>query len=101
MRRFLIIPFARDHALSPAQITFNRQMSQCRVAVEWGFMLTSRCFAFIDFKKNLKSLLTPIGSYYVAATFFQNCVTCLRGHNMVSRYFQMTPPTLSEYLNNE
>lgn len=53
-------------------------------------------FKFIDFKKNLKLMLSSIGKMYVVSAILQNVVTCLYG-NSTSKYFDLKRPTLEEY----
>ena len=89
---------------SGAQITddqqeFNSKMSKLRVCVEWGFGKICRLFAFLDFKKNLKILLQPIGKYFLVATLLTNCHTCLYG-SQTGKFFELDPPTLENYLSN-
>ena len=63
--------------LTDDQQEFNSQMSKVRTCVEWGFGKICQLFAFLDFKKNLKLLLQPIGKYYLVAVILVNCHTCL------------------------
>ena len=89
----------RGVGLSNYQKTFNSKMSKCRVSVEWGFGKICQNFAFLDFKKNLKVLLQPVGKYYLVATILVNCHTCLYG-SLTGKYFNLHPPTLETYLSN-
>ena len=59
-RRSIIAPF-KGANLSPDQDDFNYQMSNVRQYAEWGFGDTVRNFAFLDFKKNQKLYLQPVG----------------------------------------
>ena len=59
----ILAPF-RGIRLTHDQQEFNSRMSKLRVLVEWGFGKICQ-FAFLDFKKNLKILLQPIGKYYL------------------------------------
>ena len=68
-------------------------MSKLRVSVKWGFGKTCQLFAFLDFKKNLKILLQPIGKYYLVAAVLANCHTCLYG-SQTSTFFGVDPPEL-------
>ena len=96
LRPQLIVPY-KGAALTAEQRQFNMAMSNVRESVEWGFGAIARTFAFLDFKKNLKLYLQPIGQYYPVAVILMNCYTCMYG-NQVSQYFGIEPPTLQEYL---
>lgn len=74
-------------------------MSKLRESVEWGFGKIVQYFAFLDFSKNLKILLQPIGKYYVVGALFTNCHTCLYGSTTTS-LFGVPPPGIEEYLSN-
>ena len=54
--------------LTNAQRQFNRDMSSVRVAVEWGFGKVTYTVKFVDFKKNLKLLLSPVGKIYALSS---------------------------------
>jgi nuclease HARBI1 len=54
-------------------------MSAVCECVEWGFGKISGNFAFLDFKKNLKLLLQPVGHYYLVGRLLTNVHTCLYG----------------------
>ncbi|CBJ33379.1 conserved unknown protein [Ectocarpus siliculosus] len=47
--------------LSAGMIEFNKQMSACRVAVEWVFKEMTSKWAFVALKNQQKHLLSPIG----------------------------------------
>ena len=95
----IISPFCGPQ-LTPAEIEFNKAMSSVRVSVEWTFGKITQLFAFLDFKKNLKLLLQPVGKYYLVGTLLTNCHTCLYG-SQTSTFFMMPPPSLDVYLNNQ
>lgn len=96
--RNILAPFRGVH-LTDDQQDFNTQMSKVRASVEWGFGKICQNFAFIDFKKNLRILLQPIGKYFLVATILTNCHTCLYG-SLTSTYFNLDPPSLETYLSN-
>ena len=98
LRVHLICPF-RGAVVTPQQEQFNAAMSTVRQSVEWGFQEVVTNFAFVDFRKNLKILLQPIGKFYLVATLFANCKACLYG-NQTSQYFGLDPPSLESYLGN-
>jgi len=96
LSEFLITPFKDTH-LSDDQREFNKRMSSVRESVEWGFQKIISLFAFLDFKKNLKLHLQPVGKYYLVGALLTNCHTCFN-NSQVSSYFGIAPPSLSEYL---
>lgn len=97
LRRHLIVPFKGDN-LTAAEQQFNSRMSKVRESVEWGFNKVVQLFAFVDFKKNLKMGLQPVGLYYSVAMLLCNCHTCIYG-SQTSDYFNLFPLKLEEYLN--
>lgn len=71
-------------------------MSKVRSAVEWVFGDIVSYFAFLDFKKNLKIGLSPIGTMYRACALLRNADTCLYS-SMSSSFFDLEPPTIQDY----
>ena len=71
-------------------------MKKARIAVEWSFGDVVAYFAFMDFKKNLKLGLQPIGKMYRFCVLLKNARACLYG-NLTSVYFDLTPPSLGDY----
>ena len=71
-------------------------MNSARVAVEHvtGHVISKS--AWVDYYKNQKLLLQPVGKHYLNAQLLANCYTCLYG-NQVSQRFGVRPPTLEEY----
>lgn len=98
MSAHVISPFKGAH-LTQLQKQFNRQMSDVRVSVEWGFGKIIQYFSYLDFRKNLKVLLQPVAKYYTVGTLLTSCHTCLYG-STTSSFFDLEPPTLEEYLGN-
>ena len=98
LRQHIITPY-RGAALTRDQQLFNKEMSKVRVSVEWSFGKVLQYFAFLDFRKNLKVLLQPIGKYYVVGVILTNCHTCMYGCNS-SNVFHLPPPNLHSYLGN-
>ena len=88
-------PF-RDVHLDAQMKQFNTAMSEVRVSVEWLFGSIVNYYKFVDFKKQLKLGLSPVGKMYLVCGILQNAHTCLYG-NMVSDYFNLDPPTLQDY----
>lgn len=88
-------PYQNAH-LTADQKAYNKSMSEVRVAVEWVFGDISTYFAFMDYRKNLKVGLSPIGKMYIICALLRNALTCLYG-NSTSEFFGMTPPTIQDY----
>ena len=97
LSRNIMSPF-RGHGLSLRENEFNRAMSSVRVSVEWTFGKLVQYFAYLDFKKNQKILLQPIGKYYLGA-ILTNCHTCLYG-STTTAFFGVEPPSVETYLLN-
>ena len=95
LSRNILSPFRGTH-LTPLEQEFNQKMSAVRVSVEWGFGKILQQFAYLDFKKNL--CLTP-ACWKVVGTI-TNCHTCLCG-SQTSTFFDVSPPSLETYLNNQ
>ena len=77
---------------------FNNKMSSLRISVEWSFGKVATLFAFGNYRQNVKVRLQPAGAYYLVATIFTNCHTCLYG-SQTNDFFGSSPPQLEEYLN--
>lgn len=101
IRAHLLRPF-RGANLTEQQQAFNTQMSAVRVCVEWEFGKMLQLFAFLDFKKNLKVLLQPVGAIYLTSAILTNCYKCLYGSETATTFSTedapMRPPLLEEYL---
>ena len=82
--------------LSQQQVDLNTRMSEVRVSVEWIFGDKITYFKFLDFKKNLKNGLSPVGKMYIACALIHNARTCSYG-NTTSTYFDCEPPAVEEY----
>ena len=78
----LVRPF-KGSQLTEEQQYFNTTMSRLRIAVECSFGKIVTLFPFVDFKKNLKLRLQPVGKYYLVATILANCHTCFYGSKSI------------------
>jgi hypothetical protein len=96
LRPWLLSPYKGSN-LSPEQLEFNRRMSRVRVTVEYGFQRIISICKFLDFKKNLKLYLQPIGKYYVIGALISNIHSIHYG-NQTATYFEVDPPSLDRYL---
>ena len=95
LRIHLQAPYKAAH-LTQDQEAFNSSISDVRSAVEWVFRDILSYLAFLDFKKNLKIGLSPIGTMYSVCGLLRNAVTCFYG-STTSDYFDLQPPTIQEY----
>ena len=74
VKRYILAPF-RGTQLSPAEERFNADMSAVSKCVQWGYGKIVKYFAFLDFSKNLKVLLQPVGKFYKVGALLANCHT--------------------------
>ena len=88
-------PF-RNVPLTSQMARFNDHMSEVRVAVEWMFGCISNYYKFVEFQKQLKIGLSPVGKMYLVCGILQNAHTCLYG-NIISDYFGVDSPDLLTY----
>lgn len=95
LRPHLQRPF-QGARLNDLQRQFNTAMSEVRVAVEWVFGDILNYFKFIDFKKNFKVCLSPVGKMYLVCGLLQNAHTILY-NSTTSRYFNVDSPSLEYY----
>ena len=92
-------------AMSAQLQAWCTEMSRVRCTVEWGFGLVIRDWAFLDYKKNIKLLLQPIGKLYFVGALLMNIKTCMSADhpldnygNQVASKFLVSPPSLHDYL---
>jgi hypothetical protein len=71
LRPQLMCPF-RGANITPEQQDFNHRMNISRQSVEWGFGKIIQYFAFLDYKKNQKLYLQPVGKYYIVGAILTN-----------------------------
>lgn len=95
-RPHIVSPF-KGNNLDELQKNFNESMSKVRICIEWTFALVKTEFAFVDYKKNQKIYLQPIGKIFSVAVILTNCHTCFYGSE-TSIYFNCPPPKIEEYL---
>ena len=98
LSRNILSPY-RGMNLSSQENDFNKAMSSVRVSVEWTYGKLVQYFAYLDFKKNQKILLQPIGKYYLVGAILTNCHTCLYG-STTTTFFGVQPASLETYLSN-
>ena len=76
VNRYVLAPF-RGAQLSQQQLDFNKSMSQVRICVEWTFGKITQYFSYLDFKRNSKVLLHPVGKYYLVAALLTVTLACM------------------------
>ncbi|CAM9645762.1 unnamed protein product, partial [Heterosigma akashiwo] len=92
--RWILRPFLR-RAANEEQRAWQAEVNKCRISVDWNFGLIATNFPAL--KQQQKVLMSPIARHYLVAAVLTNCLTCLKGGNQASMYFDMRPPTLEEY----
>ena len=80
------------------QAVMNAAFALVRISVEWSFGMITNTFQAVDFRRWQRVFLTRPALQYQVATFLMNCISCLRGKNIISMQFNCAPPTLAEYL---
>ena len=95
LRRQLMAPF-KGNRVNNQQKLWNQQMSSVRVAVEWVFGDILNYYKFIDFHKQLKIKLSPVGKMYIVCALLQNARSCFYG-SMTSEFFDCQPPSIDSY----
>jgi hypothetical protein len=86
--------------LTDAQKEINSKMSKIRVSVEWSYAQVVNYWYALDVKSNLRVGTQPVGQIYRLADLLSNCITCIRGGNTASDYFNVKPPDIREYLHS-
>ena len=91
-------------------------MSRLRIVAEWAFKEMITTFGFLDYAKNQKHLLQPVGTQFRVAALLHNAHVCLH-RPQIAQYFQIAyeneeneedfieeelfePPTLEDYFHN-
>jgi len=87
---------AYANARRQEEINYNIAMNTLRTSVEWIFGEIKNFFKFIDYRKQLKLGLSPVGKWFLICGLLHNARTCLYG-NIVTDYFELNPPSLEEY----
>lgn len=93
----MVVPFSLE-VMNEDGTAFNRAMSKARVVLEWMFKEVKTIWNFVDNPRKQRFLKAPIWVTYMNAMLLMNMRTCYG--NQVSRYFDLKPPTLAEYINS-
>ncbi|KXS10046.1 hypothetical protein M427DRAFT_104438, partial [Gonapodya prolifera JEL478] len=86
--------------LSAVQQEYNSRNIAMRMSIEWAWEKLATLFVFLNYYRNLKVELSPVGLHYSIGILLTNTHTCLYGSETGVR-FGLTPPMLKEYLNSE
>jgi hypothetical protein len=73
-------------------------MSSGRVAVEHAIGSVVSTFPALDFLRTARGAQTHVGIKYLVSVILRNFLTCIRGRNQISKFFDCAPPTLGEFL---
>jgi len=113
----LLTPY-QGAQITPNQRLWNRTMSRLRIVAEWAFKEMVNLFGFLDYVKNQKHLLQPVGVQFRVAALLHNAHVCLH-RPQITQYFELLheqdnelegeemieeqllePPSLLEYFHN-
>lgn len=86
-------------ATTPDQAQETLDMYSGRIIIEWQFGEQDGAWAILRNKHAKKILNSPVELHFNLCVLLTNCATCLRGNN-TSAYFDLDPPLLDDYLNN-
>jgi hypothetical protein len=93
----LMVPFS-DGIVNAKHEAFNEVMSSARIAIEWEFGGILHYWASLRWTSEQKAMAGgKIAQVYYVCGLLTNCFNCLRRSN-ASRYFDVTPPTLEDYI---
>ncbi|KAF0751110.1 hypothetical protein AaE_006504 [Aphanomyces astaci] len=81
--------------------SFNSAMSKVRQSVEWSFGIMKKHWSMVGYKMRLNIMLESVGKVIMVAMLFSNSHCCYHGGNQICSYFNLTPPSLEEYLVND
>ncbi|OWZ01525.1 hypothetical protein PHMEG_00027065, partial [Phytophthora megakarya] len=84
--------------LTTDEKSVNNAMSKVHVSVEWSSSHVVNYWTAIDFKQAQRAGITPVSQMYRVAVLLTNCITCVQSGNGVSDYFDLSPPSLHDYL---
>lgn len=97
-RNHIACAYPRHLPLTPLQEHLNKVFNKARVVVEWAFGHVYALFALLRYSHLLRTGQSAVGDWYMAGCLLYNFRTCLNRGNQTSLFFNMVPPTLSDYL---
>lgn len=89
-------PFPRGTA-SRIERRCNRLMSGVRVSVEHLIGSVTQVFPALDMARYQRTGQVMVGTTFLVSVIMRNFLTCVRGGNQVSGYFNLTPPTIRRF----
>ncbi|OWZ13658.1 hypothetical protein PHMEG_00012978 [Phytophthora megakarya] len=81
----------------PAYGCTNVAMTKVRVSVEWSYGEITRCFSYLDFKRQQRATTTSVATLYKIGALFSNCITIVGFKIHQLQILQRPPPTFDEY----
>lgn len=97
LRPWMVCPYYTARA-TPEQQMFNLAMSAVRVSVEHNYKDLKQFWTSQDFARNLHVCKAPIALLYKSCALLLNIHACLYKRGQEEETFQVTPPSLEEYL---
>jgi len=94
----VMISIYKGRQLPPASVAFNAVMCPICTSVEWGYEKVVWYWAFLDFKKQMKIQRSALVPMWRLGVFLTNCLICAKGGIQISKYFDVAPPSLKEYI---
>ena len=92
----MITPFRTRRNMTREEAEWNRRISWRRVVVDWPIGKLKNLFKMLTYKKNLKSLMSPVATYFFIAMHLTNIHSILYG-SLVAQYFDVETVTLGVY----
>ncbi|KAF4028889.1 DDE superfamily endonuclease [Phytophthora infestans] len=96
-RKYIVSGY-KGNSVSADESDVNSEMSRLRESVEWNFKCMKTLWSYVDYNKQQKVRLSPVGKFVKAAMLLTNCHNCYYGGNQISQYFDLPPPSLQDYL---
>jgi nuclease HARBI1 len=97
LSRFIVKPYDRIGA-TEEELYHNTVMSTGRVSVENAIGQVTSTFSALDFTRLERPSVGNISVKYLVAVILRNLMTCIRGENQISSFFNYSPPTLHQFL---
>ncbi|KAF4029261.1 DDE superfamily endonuclease [Phytophthora infestans] len=96
-RKYIVSGY-KGNSVSADESDFNSEMSRLRESVEWNFKCMKTLWSYVEYNKQQKVRLSPVGKFVKVAMLQTNCHNCYYGGNQISQYFDLPPPSLQDYL---
>ncbi|PXF46215.1 hypothetical protein BWQ96_04000 [Gracilariopsis chorda] len=96
IRPYLIVGYG-GALLTEEQKQFNKEISACRIAVEWAFKDIKKYFSHVSSAKKMRIGCTPAALWYFVSALVWNFHACLHGSQSATAS-NSAAPTLEEYI---